>query len=574
MIKADKGNFHLTRGLLAYTTPDRSFSPHFSNTGVVADPAKNGLGALWLHYNRFSRPVFTEIAEGPFRWSREGSDLGALVYGNAVLRYYQADAFTVIAETPTPIPLFAPDPEYTRVWIHNAQPRYAELRGFTRTREARDPDEETAIALGVSAMSGTLRACDGRLWIEPEAGSVAFSAALSFPAGGDSACSMTQDAWSRAHNFHYWNTLCEKTLRPEDPPKVLAAKAGLLLNLTKAPGKLGRQFSAFPSRGEYPTHFLWDTCFQNLAYELFDDHLAESLLRQNLENQRPDGKQAQFICSTWERPQHSQPPLLGWAALRLLPRLDDRQRYDYLEALAKNTNWWLSARATETGLIYTPHGLETGQDDSPRFDGGPTIAADMNAYLLRQMRAAAVFARSLDLISRAHDLEQQAEAFAERLRRTLYDEADAIFYDLSLETRRPVRVISPAGLLPVWAGALEPHQARLCIRRHLLDPAEFYGAVPFPSVSYNDPAYEPDQWWRGPTWAPEAWLMLELLREYGFTREADEAAARLLAVLERDDGLHELFDSQTGRGLGAEQQGWTCAVYLRLLADSRANVDG
>jgi hypothetical protein len=37
----------------------------------------------------------------------------------------------------------------------------------------------------------------------------------------------------------------------------------------------------------------------------------------------------------------------------------------------------------------------------------------------------------------------------------------------------------------------------------LLDPARLFGAVPFPSVAYDEPAYRSGQWWRGPTWPPQ-----------------------------------------------------------------------
>ena len=31
-----------------------------------------------------------------------------------------------------------------------------------------------------------------------------------------------------------------------------------------------------------------------------------------------------------------------------------------------------------------------------------------------------------------------------------------------------------------------------------------------------------------------------------------------------DEAMHELFNSQTGEGLGSEEQGWTCAIFLKL----------
>ncbi|HBM80287.1 MAG TPA: hypothetical protein DD426_05540 [Clostridiaceae bacterium] len=63
---------------------------------------------------------------------------------------------------------------------------------------------------------------------------------------------------------------------------------------------------------------MWYACFQNLALEYMNPLLAEDSLLLLTENQRIDGKIPQFICSTWVRPYESQPPLVGWAALRLI----------------------------------------------------------------------------------------------------------------------------------------------------------------------------------------------------------------------------------------------------------------
>ena len=63
---------------------------------------------------------------------------------------------------------------------------------------------------------------------------------------------------------------------------------------------------------------------------------------------------------------------------------------------------------------------------------------------------------------------------------------------------------------------------------------------------------------------PEAWLILETLKKYGFDAAQLEAMRRLYDVMIEDGQLHELFDSRTGEGMGNAQQGWTAAVFLRM----------
>ena len=65
--------------------------------------------------------------------------------------------------------------------------------------------------------------------------------------------------------------------------------------------------------------------------------------------------------------------------------------------------------------------------------------------------------------------------------------------------------------------------------------------------------------------------MLETLRKYGYNAEADEAGNRLLAVIEKDKKMRELFNSQTGEGLGSEEQGWTCAIFAALTKEREKN---
>jgi glycogen debranching enzyme len=285
---------------------------------------------------------------------------------------------------------------------------------------------------------------------------------------------------------------------------------------------------------------------------------------------RPDGKIPQFLCSTWARPHCVQPALLGWAAKRFVERAGVRAAGEAFirtmaSALCRNNEWWLTQRITESGLICCPHGLETGQDDSPRFDDGPVLAVDMNSYLLQQMRATAFFCRLAGDGALAAEWEARADAFAARLAAYLYDADKNLFFDADPETGERRTLVTLSSLIPLWAGVPLPEEKiRSMIEDYLLNEAYFFGNVPFPCVAYNEPVYEPAQWWRGPTWMPVAWLMMEILDTYGYTAERAQAARRLYRVLKKDAVLHELFDSSTGEGLGCDEQGWTAAIFIRL----------
>ena len=190
----------------------------------------------------------------------------------------------------------------------------------------------------------------------------------------------------------------------------------------------------------------------------------------------------------------------------------------------------------------------------------------MNAFLLNQMYCIARLAEMAEDKRTASEWDRRAKDYAARIRDVLYDSDTGIFFDLELKSRKKVRVLSPSGLLPLWAGdVLSQEESKQCIRKHLLKPDSMFGAFPFPSVSYLDPAFDSSDWWRGPVWLPIACLMLECLEKYGFTEEKTIAAERLYKMTAADGEMHELFDSLTGKGMGSAQQGWTCAVFIRLL---------
>ena len=260
-------------------------------------------------------------------------------------------------------------------------------------------------------------------------------------------------------------------------------------------------------------------------------------------------------------------------ALLLIGR--EAEGRDLLPKLEANTNWWLMQRMTSLGLISCFDPFETGWDDTPRLDHGPIIACDMNAYLLMQMRSTARIAELCGQIHRADAINLQADGFARTMLEVLYDECKNRFHDVLIATGEKLAIVSPAIYLPLLGDIGLPHEKAVAmIRDGLLDPAQLYGAIPFPCVAYNDPSYDPQQMWRGPMWPQISWLLLELLERFGLHDEREASAQALYRIILDEGNLHEYFNSQTGEGLGFPQQGWTAAIFLRLHGDRMRNRAG
>ena len=131
-----------------------------------------------------------------------------------------------------------------------------------------------------------------------------------------------------------------------------------------------------------------------------------------------------------------------------------------------------------------------------------------------------------------------------------------------------MRVSTWSALSPLVLDGL-PGAVRLrLVEEHLLDRRRYGAPVGIPSVSMEEPAFNP-RWdrfrcWRGPSWMNTAWLLVPALRELDHGRAADRIVASLAAAVARD-GFREYYDPLTGRGLGARDFGWS-TLLVDLLA--------
>ncbi len=567
------------QGVNDYYTAESSFSPFYSNIGLQLDKNK-GIAALYLHYNRACRQIFDSTISFDIPFDNAESSVNKLVFnGNnsrACLAFYKTDAFIFESEGVKEVSLFEKVSENTTdIWEDSAKLADIALRGYSNNPDNRDPDRTVPFLLGVRIINGS-RAGDEYKITADENGKITFafsfihldfsndelSAALySSPLSVDEACRKSEQAFLNCVKDTDVEVKTDKELRIFS-----RAVLGLYQNLCAPAGNLSGYICQFPNRGAYPTLFLWDTCFQNLAFDILNSALSKDSLLGLAATQRCDGKVGQFNCSTWVRPDYTQPALLGWASLRLIEQTGDLNfAAEILPALVKNNRWWLNHRITKCGLICCPHGLETGQDDSPRFDNGTTISVDMNSYLLNQMRCTSLIAEKINDSETALFWQKKSDEFARLIVKHLYDEENNIFFDIDPVSEKRVKLICSSDILPLWAGVpLEENKIDTMINDYLLNHDHLFGKIPFPSVGYSEDVYESDHWWRGPTWLPIAWLMLETLEKYGKDDKLKEAAERLYNMIVKDGELHELFDSKSGKGLGSVEQGWSCAIFIKL----------
>ena len=563
---------------------DVSYSPLFSTTGLVAENDFNGIGSIVLNYNRKCRTLWEPFIKFEDGLMRVPSSMEKLSFAkdnkSATIAYYGRDMFVINTENTESFEICGEITENCKgVWVESKTADTVVIRGYSLNGDARDPDQSVPYRLGIKAIKGTVCENDRKVTVKADDCGKAYVAVV-FEALDTSEESIFQNLLSAPESIDKaikisknWFTEMlydfETEVETEKETEILThAIKGLLFNATIGQGMLNGYVSAYPSRGEYPTHFLWDSCFQNLALEYLNPRLAKDSLLMYNHYQRVDGKFPQFLCSTWARPHETQPALIGWATLRIVNNSKEKDM-DFIEkmfvALERNNQWWLNQRMTRHGVIYCPHGLETGQDDSPRFDEGPILAIDMNSYLLSQMRATAELAKILGNCTAEEKWTKKADILAENMVKVMYDPEQNMFFDADPVTAERRTIWSASGFLPLWAGVdIGEDKAKAMIKDHLLNEKKFFGRIPLPCIAYDQAEYKPEKWWRGPTWMSLSWMVNEVLLKYGFEAEHRHVCEAFHDMILKDGNLRELFNSQTGEGLGAYDQGWTAAVFVKL----------
>jgi hypothetical protein len=286
----------------------------------------------------------------------------------------------------------------------------------------------------------------------------------------------------------------------------------------------------------------------------------------------------------------------------------------------------------ESGLVTTYHPWE-GTDNSPRWDGaleritvarpGPYTRVDTREvpdrsqrptnwdydrflWLVEQLRKyryddalihreypflikdvffsavlVAANAALLDLADVAGAGEEDREQLARWLDRGRaglagrFDSQSGLCADYDVRAGQDIRLRTFAGFAPLFARTADAAQRAVQLR--LLDSEDFCGYPGLrwrllPSTSPAEPAFEPDNYWRGPVWPVINWLLWQSLTQLGYSARADEIRSDSLSQIAADGDVGEYFEPFTGKQLGSPQQSWTAAVTLDWSASEHGRI--
>lgn len=391
-----------------------------------------------------------------------------------------------------------------------------------------------------------------------------------------------------------------QTLPPAPSPEVLAVRAAAVLGEHWQP-----QGYSVPHAGTYPHQWLWDSCFHAIVWlRVGEPDRAIAELRAVFAHQQSDGfvphmtywSDPDAALGFWGRRGTScitQPPMYGHAIAELV-RAGIAVPDDVLAAAHHGLRYLLDVRTPGgAGGVRIVHPWESGCDDSIRWDRW--CAPQWTPQAWRKHKAALVAAIVAGDTSRfavepasftalvAFNARELAgvgfEASADARLASAADDLAVVLanrWDSGACTWADVdpggQVTSVARTLDALLGTLVVDDAVQCgaALDQLTDPAAF--AAPFgPAGAHRtEPGWDPDRYWRGPSWPQLSYLVWLAARRWRH-RSAPMIAGGLVSGAVAS-GWGEYWNPDTGSSRGAAPQSWTgvAAVVAAVEADSSA----
>lgn len=168
---------------------------------------------------------------------------------------------------------------------------------------------------------------------------------------------------------------------------------------------------------------------------------------------------------------------------------------------------------------------------------GEVEALDLSSMMVKEMRSLEKMARELGLMRDATLWRKRSARLSYLINKYMWDPKTGFYYHVHKETLsfktpdgKSLKRKEIIGFLPMWAGVASKKRAKR-LMKHLLNPKEFWRRFGVPTLSADDPYYDPAVLsccrWNGPVWLTWEFLVFKGLLNYGYKKEARELLERL-----------------------------------------------
>ena len=397
----------------------------------------------------------------------------------------------------------------------------------------------------------------------------------------------------------------------------------LMKNAKHGITKDGREyFYVCSSLERYQHQWLWDSCFNSIAMSCFEPRLAEKEMETLLSMVQVDGflphiifwdgqtfpgsLVTKYVYGNKEFTRLTQPPIVGLAIEKIYSRTKNKKFLEKTLPKAKKFYLWLMKERDLDGdsLISIIHPYESGTDHNPEFDFvyglkkpnffNITSAVIKTLFDCRRLdwslekiakegyfniESAAfnsLYALSLNSMSKLFEElgnDKDARFFKKESIKTekaiikkCYDSANGVFVDLAFNEEVKLPAASFFSIFPIILKNIDADIVDDIVKKHLMNPEEFWLPYPIPSVPKNNPSFSPGLTmllWRGPTWININWLIFNTLKEKGYENIARHIRDRTVELVLKS-GFREFYNPITGQGLRSKDFAWSTLVVDML----------
>jgi selenocysteine lyase/cysteine desulfurase len=345
-----------------------------------------------------------------------------------------------------------------------------------------------------------------------------------------------------------------------------------------------------------------------------DAGLAQGSLLTFICTQRPDGGFRGYVDVAHTRPEMFYHANWGRALLRVdrIHPWEDflAEAYTGLTAYAR---YFDRERDEEvSGLYDIDNHYETGQEYMRRYLAVDPQAdrqhwgevfrlkgVDVTVYIYELKRALAAAARKLGRGAEGELWDLEADRTKEAVRNMFWDPEEEMFFDVNPATGQRTHVKAAVCFYPYFTDIVDAAHLR-GLKRHLLNPREFWTPFPAPSSSADDPTFSAEPRWKGTwmncPWNGRVWPMTnshiaEALAEAALRfndrqlkRKAAEFIAKYIAMMFHDGdpkrpNAFEHYNPFTGapsiyRGIDDYQHSWIVDLIITYVCGIRPDDAG
>ncbi len=162
---------------------------------------------------------------------------------------------------------------------------------------------------------------------------------------------------------------------------------------------------------------------------------------------------------------------------------------------------------------------------------------DLTLMMIKEARSLSLMAKELGLSDGVRKWKEMADRTSVLVNERMWDDSSHFYYSINKQDHsfrfmtRDLRRQEIIGFLALWAGAAPKERADQLVAT-LTDTTKFWRRYGVPTLSAQDPWYSPyvDYCckWNGPVWLLWDYMVYQGLQNYGYTKEAQELANRMI----------------------------------------------